>query len=295
MLDKLLWRHIPTFPFILFRWVFGSLLFLQLLYDFPRALRNVTQKPHFNPIPLFEVLQISRPTPEVFAMYYMLLLVVLVGLVQGHKGRVSALLASVFFFFVAGVGLSLNKPIGTNYVYHSKNVIALFLFAMCLFPEPLLLSWKKAKEFPTMPRWPLVLLQLILAAAYFGAGYCKLTTSGWEWMNGYTLQAYLYNVYLATDWEPARLLADQFVVCWLVSWILFLVEITFPVIVFSRKLFVGYSFVAILFHSGIYYFMGISFFAYHALAFTCLIIVVSPVFLSTFRSKILHIKNRMPL
>src|ERR1044071_10455044 len=40
--------------------------------------------------------------------------------------------------------------------------------------------------------WPLLLVQNLLSLVYLDAALCKLVTAGADWVNGYTLQYYVY-------------------------------------------------------------------------------------------------------
>src|SRR5262249_51770337 len=61
----------------------------------------------------------------------------------------------------------------------------------------------------TTASWPLKLMRILLALAYFSAGICKLFFGGLAWMNGYTLQKYLFAAAIPRELPLGIWLAQQ--------------------------------------------------------------------------------------
>lgn len=94
-----------------------------------------------------------------------------------------------------------------------------------------------------------------------------MAASGLEWMNGYTLQAYLYEHYLLLGLPQALWLAENYWLCVALSVAIIFFEFTFIVGVFVPSVSLIFVLGGLGLHAGILYFMDINFFSYHALAF----------------------------
>jgi hypothetical protein len=83
--------------------------------------------------------------------------------------------------------------------------------------------------------WPLRLTQLLLAWSYFSNAMAKLSYSGTQWMNGYTLQESL--LYTSIQWNrPLGLwLAQQHELCVALSIATIALELAFPLAVFVPR------------------------------------------------------------
>jgi len=109
--------------------------------------------------------------------------------------------------------------------------------------------------------WPFDLLFVELAAFYFQAGSAKLAVSGLAWVDGYSLQFYLLQKY-----QPAGLwLAEHLWLCSALSTAVLVLELTFPLGVFFRRLRPFFLVSGFLFHLGTTVFLDISFWPLWAL------------------------------
>ncbi len=86
-------------------------------------------------------------------------------------------------------------------VHHESTFYAIVLVAMAFAPSGARLSvdvWLRRRRGVDSPAlvdyamWPLRLAHLLLALTYFSTGMSKLIAGGLQWMNGYTLQAYVF-------------------------------------------------------------------------------------------------------
>jgi hypothetical protein len=83
---------------------------------------------------------------------------------------------------------------------------------------------------PRVPIWPIRLVKILLAFAYFGAGYTKVEAGGLLWADGVTLQGYLLMKYLEADAQMGFLVAQSYWACLTLSVLTIAWELTFPVI-----------------------------------------------------------------
>jgi hypothetical protein len=83
--------------------------------------------------------------------------------------------------------------------------------------------------------WPLLLVQNLFGLVYLDAALCKLFTGGAAWVNGYTLQYYLYKDASRRGSEFGLWLAQQHMAACVLSWVTILWEGTFFfVLIFPR-------------------------------------------------------------
>jgi hypothetical protein len=101
-------------------------------------------------------------------------------------------------------------------------------------------------------RWPLLVIQWIVAIIYLDSAVSKLLKSGLDWMNGYTLQYYLWQDGLIWDRSFGIWFAQQHTLAVLSSWVAILFELTFFLVLIFPKLVWLYIPMGISFHTGIY-------------------------------------------
>jgi hypothetical protein len=110
-------------------------------------------------------------------------------------------------------------------------------------------------------RWPLELVYVELAAFYFLAGLAKLRGSGFAWADGWTLQFHLLE-----KQAPAGLwLAQDLVLCSILSGLVLAFELTFPVGIVFRRVRPMYLIGGLLFHLGTTVFLRVDFWPVAAL------------------------------
>lgn len=266
--DTFFLKQVPTQNVVWFRFIFCLMLIFQLLYDFEPSLYRMKYSPNFNPIPLFELFGLNRMSPQHFLYANTTLILCLLATLTPWLTRLSHFLALVFTFIVFGQLLSLDKAPDTNYVFHSRNVVAFFLLIFTFSPQKVLRPlWKPKNTSAQTSIWPLNICLFTLAISYFGASYCRFVEYGLLWLNGFTLQKYLLEHYLLLDISQALWLAQRYSLCLALSLALTFFETTFIFAIFNKKLRIPYALAGIVFHLCVYYFMHINFFKYHLLSY----------------------------
>ena len=104
----------------------------------------------------------------------------------------------------------------------------------------------------SLARWPILLIQWIFAIIYLDSGVSKLLKGGLNWMNGYTLQYYLWQDGLIWDRGFGLWFAKQHTLAVLSSWVAIIFEVTFPLVLLFPRLVWFYIPLGASFHSGIY-------------------------------------------
>ena len=84
--------------------------------------------------------------------------------------------------------------------------------------------------------WPLLLIQNLLGLVYLDAALRKLYAGGLDWVNGYTLQYYLYSDASERGSEFGLWLARQHTMACILSWITILWEGTFFLLLIFPRL-----------------------------------------------------------
>lgn len=277
MIDRiekaLLFKKIDLRQIIIFRTLFVSALLIQLLWDWSHHINQMRQIDTYNPIPIFELVGLGRPTLMLFQFSYVVLLLCLLGTFWPKWSRASHILSFLITFLVFGSLLGLHKMEGSNYVHHSKNIVMFFLFILTTLPKE---SYQNLWNLPKTTisktyNWPLTLPLVTLSLLYFSSGYCKLDSAGFSWADGHTLQAYLYEQYILMDLPQSLWLADRFQVAKLASIFALILELSFPLALCGRRVGLLYALGGLSLHIGILYFMDINFLRYHALAYVIFI------------------------
>ncbi len=254
-----------------FRFAYCLLLAVTVVLKGPSSDRLLAAR-IYNPIPLFEVLHIPQAGLEVFQG---LRLALVAGLALGAIGLLTrpALVASTLLYFLYfGTQLGFSKASGTNYVYHSENMVFFVLLVLGMSPHVGLWGvdgmrrrgwrWSPDPGETQGSPWALPLLATLLGLVYFGSAWCKLTASP-LWADGETLQAYLYVKYLLADTELGYRIAQSWWLCLFLGIATIVLEAGFwTVCLFPRRAWL-YALSGLAFHVGIYLAMNINFLLYH--------------------------------
>lgn len=113
-------------------------------------------------------------------------------------------------------------------------------FARCGDALALPRAWRRQPPAPPAPeyRWPLALVQVLFCQIYFFAGYSKLFTTGWSWLEAGNIRGHLLVLNQALAADPAAswgyALARHPALCAAVAWAGLLLELAFPLVLFSR-------------------------------------------------------------
>ncbi len=269
-------REIPTSYLTLFRVVFLSWYLIRVLQTLKTNYYDLLYRNPYNPIPLFEIFHIGRMDPQTYIFLSTALIVSLILAIEGRFARFAFPVVAISSFLLIGTSLGYYKAPNNPYVPHSQNVLMFFLILFSLTPKEFHQSafrivrekWDKAEVVSIFYILP---FKLVLCASYFGAAFVRLQTNGLGWLDGYTLQAYLYERALLIDLPIAFFLAQKHEICILLSILLNVFELTFFITCINSYLFVFGSAVAISLHFLIYYIMGINFLNWHLLNYSVLL------------------------
>ena len=155
-------------------------------------------------------------------------------------------------------------------IHHPHGIMMIALSVLALAPCGTLLSadtWFRqsgVSQESNFAKWPLLLIQWIFALAYFSAAEWKMTTSGLDWVNGYTLQYYLASDAMRNDMSLGLWLSQHHVLSQLFSWATIIFEGTFSLVLIFPVLAFIYIPAGIAIHTGMYLTMKANFFQWVA-------------------------------
>lgn len=270
--DYSLWQE-PGWKLGLFRSMFCIFCILQL-DDYV----DVASKLYY-PLPLIDLFGIPPLNTNELSLVRTALVASLLSAALGLFTRASLSLSTILFFVYQGVLLSYSRSPHSTYVSHATNIHFFTLFVLSVAPGVENFSLRDRFSFSNQaPRWPRDLIIATLGLVYFGSAYCKWVESGYQWMNGYNLQAILLKKYLLNDFERTLFLANQFSLVWALNIFTLIFETLFIFGVFVprwRWLFIvgGLSF-----HLGAFLFLQI----YYLSTFCIVYLVFLPDLLPTF-------------
>jgi hypothetical protein len=247
-------------------WLFPSLNYQLNLVTNNSAFRD--------PQPLIRLIDAVLPHELIFnagsftVIYWVSIAAGLAALV-GFTTRTSLFLLALGMWFFVSHAYSYAD------VHHPQAPFAIFLMALAFSPAGESLSIDavlrrrraRATGEPApiagsseTAMWPLKLAHVVLAMTYFSTGFTKLLVGGFAWMNGYTLQNYIFGDGLYRTIPAGIWLAHQHTLCVLLAIGTILFELFYFVSILvprvARLFFVG----GILFHIGLYVISGHPFF-----------------------------------
>jgi hypothetical protein len=152
---------------------------------------------------------------------YALLHIVLVGALFGIARRITCIVSGLLLIHFAPLESILWVP---NPYLHGFTIPALGL---------LVFGFAGRSE---RRRWPLFLTQVFLAQIYFFAGYSKIFTSGFRWIDATNIRRYLLMLtqFLGFDRDSlAYVVADRPLLCWMIAWTAVLFDMAFPITIFK--------------------------------------------------------------
>jgi len=228
-----------------------------------------------------------RPPEELMAGIYWATLAAGVIAFLGYRTTVSLLLFAAGNLFLQGYLYSFSE------VHHPEAIVMITLLLLALAPAGRALSVDDLRrrlravhggvrvppdplaEESRFARWPLLLLQWMFALIYLSAALHKLSWSGLDWMNGWTLQYYMLQD--AMRWGSdvagtgAGYAAAPGVGAWIAqhhnmmriaSWFSILFESTFWLVLVVPRLAFLYLPLGAGFHATIYFLQRVSFFSF---------------------------------
>ncbi len=135
--------------------------------------------------------------------------------------------------------------LGLGSVMRKANLVPLVLGILLLAPSNQLLG-----------------VQIAVAAVYFSAGIAKLQVSGWRWMDGVALQGYFVTAYMWHERPLALWLSRSRSLCALLSTVVLIWELTFPVAIFFPSMVWVWVVVGVGFHLATSLLMRIHYWVY---------------------------------
>ena len=268
-------------------WGLFCILFSVIIIDYTLMKKlSVTYHHLYYPLPLFEFFHIPDPllakaiiekslhlTLPLSSLFFSLKIFFIVSLICSLLGafqRFFVSLSLISFFLFQGWLYGYIRTATDPYVYHSANIVC-FIFLVWLFSPPCkrwtALFWlkrffrrnKNTKEvsITNYPVWPRLLVILTIGIVFFSSFYCKFDTSGFKWINGYTLQGRLLEAYALHFTSRAYWLAQQnFYLIWFLNIGVWVFQFTAPVGYLLKRTRLLYAFVGTIFHIFIILFFG---------------------------------------
>ena len=218
-----------------------------------------------------------RPPEDVIMAAYWLTLAIGVLAFVGYRTTLSLLLFTAGSVFLQAFEYSFQE------VHHAEAIVIIALAMLALSPaggalavDDLLRRLRQVDRGVRVPpdpmsgesrfaRWPLLLVRWMFALIYLSAGFHKLAASGFDWMNGWTLQYYMLQD--AIRWggnisgvgsghapEPGVgvWIGQYHTIALLASWASILFETTFWVVLILPRLAPLFLSIGAGFHLGIY-------------------------------------------
>ena len=145
-----------------------------------------------------------------------------------------------FFLFQGWLYGFIRRSADDPYVYHSANIIFFILLIQLTAPSNPVWTmgfWIKRaflkKDNVLSPRYypvyPRLLAILTIGITFFGSFWCKLDTSGFQWIDGHTLQAYLLEASVEKPLSYGSWLAGQnFYLIWFLNISVWVFQSTAP-------------------------------------------------------------------
>jgi hypothetical protein len=228
-----------------------------------------------------------RPPEELMAGVYWATLAAGALALIGYRTTVSLLLFAAGSLFIQGYLYSFHE------VHHPEAIVMITLLLLALAPAGRALSVDDLRRrlravdeglrVPSDPlagesrfaRWPLLLVQWMFALIYLSAAFHKLSWSGLDWMNGWTLQYYMLQDALRWGSDSAGTGAGYAAApglgVWIgqhhgmmriASWLSILFESTFWIVPLVPGLALVYLPIGVGFHATIYVLQRVSFFSF---------------------------------
>jgi hypothetical protein len=237
----------------MFARIFCAALAVQLLLNFRQQYRYFLTQPsklYGSGPKLLGIAPLPALNRSQFLSCGIGLIICLLLVCFGIYPYVAILLALICYFLYFGQIISLA------YIQRKTNLIPIVLLILLFSP-----SLGKPLSAPSAG-WELLLIKIALIQVYFSAGLQKIHQSGFKWLTGKYLQAYLLENYLWTDRKSAWAIAANPVLCAVLSSLVLGFELTFFIILFFPKLTFVYVAFALLFHLGTLVTMQINYLKY---------------------------------
>ena len=213
-------------------------------------------------------------TPSAFAVIHAVTIAAGVAALIGLLTRVS------LFVFALGIWFFIAHLYSYADVHHESALFLIFLLLLAFTPCDRHLSVDailrrqraggRRDDRSDMAVWPLRLAHVLLAMTYFSAGASKLISGGLAWMNGYTLENYVFADAMTRGFPFGVWLAQHHTLSILLSVFTIVFELGFCVSLLLPRLAPLVFLTGIFFHIGLYAAAGHDFFPHMVLLFLCL-------------------------
>jgi predicted DCC family thiol-disulfide oxidoreductase YuxK/uncharacterized membrane protein YphA (DoxX/SURF4 family) len=232
----------------------------------------------YRPLPILRFLTLPfgwnyRPSLDVLEAVYWITFVAGILAFVGLKTNFSLVVFAVGNVFLIAFIYSFLEW------HHPEAVMMIALSILALCPSGGVLSiddiWRRRSntsknqrfdsfnilgEDSVFARWPLLLIQWMFVLIYLSAATSKLGTSGIDWMNGYTLQYYLFRDGIGRDKPLGVWLAQYHILVMTLQWISIIFQSTFALVMIFPRLVWVYIPIGLGFHTVIYLAIGAPFF-----------------------------------
>lgn len=219
----------------------------------------------YDPVPLFDSISHDPIPLEMFRILRWILIVALLAAALGVFTRPALWVSFVGFVLYEGTALGFTKSPNSDYVYHMSNltVFALAILAIAKGVDrhgvESLIRDRNSPE--SIPEWPRKTILGLMALAYFGAFYCRMVTDP-RWLDGYTIQGYLFDRALRHDVPLAFEVAQSYPACLVFGIATSLFEATFFLVLVFPRLGWIYAIGGLAMHVSIRELMAINFFEF---------------------------------
>ena len=155
-----------------------------------------------------------------------------VSMIAGAMALVGLFTRTALFVFALGFTFFVSHVYSYADVHHREALLVFFLFSLALAPagdslsvDALLRRRRARQQGQTVDgvhvldtaMWPLKFIHVLLAITYFSTGITKVIAGGLRWMNGYTLQNYIFITGINREIPLGVWMAEHHTLCILLS------------------------------------------------------------------------------
>jgi predicted DCC family thiol-disulfide oxidoreductase YuxK len=215
----------------------------------------------YKPLPVLQLFLLpfgldARPSLGLLTVSYWITVVAGMGALLGLKSRFSLLIFAAGNTFLQAFAYSFGD------LHHREALMMVTLWLLALSPaggglslDSYVASWQSSlrqglRKKSIFAAWPILLVQNLLGLVYLDSALRKIYAGGADWVNGYTLQYYLYSDASRRGSAFGLWLAQQHTLACVLSWITILWEGTFFLVLIFPRLVWLYLPVGIALHAG---------------------------------------------